>query len=63
MNLKINRWEKLTQNIIQAKIILKKTPEMNRSVYNTTVNILKSRNLLKIAEVYMLYVSVFKDQD
>lgn len=63
MNLKINRWEKLTQNIIQAKIILKKNPEMNRSVYNTTVNILKSRNLLKIAEVYMLYVSVFKDQD
>lgn len=63
MNLKINRWEKLTQNIIQAKIILKKTPEMNRSVYNTTVNILKSRNLLNIAEVYMLYVSVFKDQD
>lgn len=62
MNLKINRWEKLTQNIIQAKIILK-NPEMNRSVYNTTVNILKSRNLLKIAEVYMLYVSVFKDQD
>lgn len=63
MNLKINRWEKLTQNIIQAKIILKKNPEMNRSVYNTTVNILKSHNLLKIAEVYMLYVSVFKDQD
>lgn len=63
MNLKINRWEKLTQNIIQAKIIFKKNPEMNRSVYNTTVNILKSRNLLKIAEVYMLYVSVFKDQD
>lgn len=63
MNLKINRWEKLTQNIIQAKIILKKPPEMNRSVYNTTVNILKSRNLLNIAEVYMLYVSVFKDQD
>lgn len=62
MNLKINRWEKLTQNIIQAKIILK-NPEMNRSVYNTTVNILKSRNLLNIAEVYMLYVSVFKDQD
>lgn len=62
MNLKINRWEKLKQNIIQAKIILK-NPEMNRSVYNTTVNILKSRNLLKIAEVYMLYVSVFKDQD
>lgn len=62
MNLKINRWEKLTQNIIQAKIILK-NPEMNRSVYNTTVNILKSHNLLKIAEVYMLYVSVFKDQD